>query len=255
MQRIAFTIVYEGEHHLKHKNFAEKMASMFDHWIVVEGYALPNGSTRWCKKLPVPPTSTDGTVQFMRDFANEHKNVHFYSKGDYYDSKDTQVNIAITILKKICRQCYLWEVDADEHWNEESLLQAEQFAGNSPLIGFKFQFNHYVGPGIIATGDWGSGFLNRLWKWTGQYFLTHEPAVLRGQRGVAEVPDVKFDHYSYYFPKDVSFKAQSYPDHERVGDNWPEIQVKPGNKYPMHISKLFGEDSKIGKSNSLIVQI
>lgn len=253
MQRIAFTIVYEGDHHLEHKNFAENMARMFDHWIVVEGYAMPNGSTRWCRKLQVPPVSTDSTVQFMRDFADTHKNVHFYSKGDYYDSKDSQVNIAIAILKKICGKCYLWEVDADEHWKEEDLKRAEQFADKSTSVGFKFQFNHYVGPGIIATGDWGSGHLNRLWKWTGQYFQSHEPAMLRGQRGVTAVPDVKFDHYSYYFKKDVMFKSKSYPGHEKVVQNWESIQ--PPNEYPMHISRLFGIDTKIGKSNSLIVQI
>lgn len=250
--RCAVTIIYEGVHHLKHLDFAEKMAQLFDHWIVVEGHSQAYGSTRWCNNIQVPARSTDGTIEFMKQFAATHKNVHFYHPNGYFNSKDHQANAGITILRQLSSKCFLWQVDADEHWTIESIEKAEQFALASSEIGFKFQFNHYVGPGIIAVGDWGSGYLNRLWKWNGEFFRSHEPALLRGQRITIPVPDIKYDHYSYYFEKDVRFKAIYYPDCKGIEATWPTIQ-KP-NDYPLHISKLFPV-GKHGKSNTQIVQI
>jgi len=104
------------------------MAAMFDHWIVIEGHSLPYGSTKWCKKIDVPPVSQDGTVEFMKEFAMLNKNVHFYSHGKYFVSKDEQVNFAIRTLRQITKSCMLWEVDADEHWKLEDISLAETIA-------------------------------------------------------------------------------------------------------------------------------
>jgi len=260
LSRIAFTIVYEGLHHLKHKNFAEKMAKMFDAWIVVEGYSLPYGSTNWCKKLDVPANSQDGTIEFMQAFARVHSNVYFYSATNFYSGKDDQVNVVIDILKKIApfdkrqgKEIFLWEVDVDEHWSEFDIQTAENIARKSTAIGFSFPFNHYVGEGLIAKGTWGSGYLNRLWKWQGQLFKSHEPALLVGQRKVEPIDVVRFEHYSYYFEKDVKFKSLSYSGHEQVYQNW--LKLKEQKEFPLHISFLFGKDSQIGKSKSFIHKI
>jgi len=247
------TIIYEGVHHLKHLNFAEKMAGMFDAWIVVEGYSKPMGSTWRCKDLNVPCNSQDGTIEFMQSFARVHNNVYFYSCNDFYKGKDDQVNVAIDILKKLTSDCFLWEVDADEHWTLQDIETAEAIAAKSKNIGFSFGFNHYLSDGLIAKGHWGSGYLNRLWKWSGQYFRSHEPALLQGQRIVEPIDAVKFEHYSYYFEKDVLFKSQYYAGHEQVHKNWlrlPELKV-----FPAHISFLFGKDSPIGKTKSYIHKI
>jgi len=250
--RAGFTIIYEGLHHLQHNDFAEKMADMFDHWIVVEGNSLPYGSTKWCNMVSVPASSQDGTIEFMEEFAKSHKNVHFYSRGAYFNSKDSQVNHCIEILRKITTSCYLWEVDADEHWQLKDIERAEEMASRVTENGFSFQFNHLLGPGIMATGDWGSGYLNRLWKWNGELFKSHEPAMLRGQRRTMPLDGVKFDHYSYYFKKDIEFKSKYYPGCENIVKNWDNIQQP--NTYPMPISRLFGENTRIGRSNSQIIQ-
>lgn len=257
--RVAFTIIYEGRHHLEHKGFAENMLKMFDHWIVVEGYALPYGSTRWCKRLNVPAVSTDGTGHYLQKLSEKHENLHYYSLGRYYNGKDHQVNVAIDILTEIMeakyneKKCWLWEVDADEHWRLEDLEKAEQIALTMDNIGFSFTFNQYVGEGLVAKGDWGSGALNRLWKWTGQYFKSHEPALLEGQKRCDVIPDVHFEHYSYYFDKDVKFKSQYYSGHENVYKNLNKIRT--AKEYPVHISEFFGKNTQIGKSNSYIYKI
>ncbi len=251
--RIALTIVYEGLHHLNHRDFALKMASMFDKWIVIEGYSLPYGSTSWCKRLDLPATSQDGTVEFMNQFCKDHPNVYFYSSGKHYNGKDDQVNLGIDIIRKLTKSCYLWEVDVDEHWKIEDIELAESIADKSKAIGFSFPFNHYIGKDMIAKGDWGSGYLNRLWKWSGQYFKSHEPAMLIGQRYTEAIKEVRFEHFSYVFEKDVKFKSQSYSGHENVYKNFHLLESDI--EFPAHISTLFGKDTKIGKTNSFIHKI
>lgn len=250
MKRIAFTIIYNGLHHLEHLGFWQFMVENFDYWVVIEGHARPNGSTKWCKRVDTTPRSSDGTHEFMVDLASKYDNIRYYSPGRYWLGKDLQVNKAMEIITGLCGKCYLWEVDADEIWTSEKLKAAEDYADRSVSDGFSFQFNHFVGENLIASGDWGSGTLNRLWKWRGQYFRSHEPALLVGQRSCEFIEGIKFDHYSYYFEKDVAFKSKYYSGHELVYDKWKQLQLC--QSFPVHISSLFGLHNKIGKSNSLI---
>jgi hypothetical protein len=252
--RIAFTIIYNGLHHMQHKGWAEFMVANFDHWVVVEGHSRPNGSTRWCKKLSIPARSTDGTHEYLMELASNTPHLHYLSPNRYWLSKDHQVNQALELARHYTQHAYLWEVDADEHWRAEDLSAAEQYADDSAATGFGFQFNHYVGPNLIALGEWGSGVLNRLWKWDGQPMRSHEPALLMGQRRTELVPDIKFDHYSYYFEQDVKFKSMYYKGHEAVYSKWLELQ-SGSNTYPMHISSLFGLNTQIGKTKSYIHEI
>jgi hypothetical protein len=252
--RVAFTIIYNGLHHLKHNNFADKMASMFDYWAVVEGHSLPYGSTRWCNRLDVNKESDDGTIEFMNEFCKSNNNTLFYSHGDYFHGKDQQVNLALSILRAVAElPCYLWEVDVDEQWNIESIEKAEQVADHLSGNGFSFHFNHYVGKDIIADGEWGGNTLNRLWKWRGENFKSHEPALLQGQRYVTPITGVKFNHYSYYFEKDVKFKSLYYKGHQNVLKNWSRINT--ADSYPIHISEFFGSETSIGKTNTYINKI
>lgn len=252
--RIAFTIIYNGLHHLQHKGFSQFMTDNFDLWVVVEGHARPGGSTRWCKKIPVLPRSDDGTHEFMTDMAATNPNVLYYSHGRYWSSKDDQVNKAIQIIRGITNKGYLWQVDVDEHWTADNLARAERYADGSDYTGFAFQFNQFVGVTddgrqMVATGEWGSGYHNRLWKWRGQLFRSHEPPMLLLQRAVAKVPGVRYDHYSYQFKQDVKFKSMYYTGHEHIFPNW---QALPSCRdWPQPISALFGQ-SKIGTSKSYI---
>jgi hypothetical protein len=111
---------------------------------------------------------------------------------------------------------------------------------------------------MVATGEWGSDYVNRLWNWSGQPFRSHEPAMLMGQGQTQKIEGIKFDHYSYVFDQDVKFKSRYYSGHESVYENWLKIQkeVKDGLlKLPCHISALFGDNSKYSKLNSYIHEI
>lgn len=251
--RVAFTIIYNGLHHLKHKGFTEFMLENFDYWAVVEGHSRPGGSTGWCKRLAVPPRSSDGTHEYLQELSKNNPKLLYFSPGQYHFSKDRQVNAALDLLRPHTKDSFLWEVDADEHWTVEKLEASESHAEKSIANGFCFQFNQFVGLNLVAKGEWGGGFLNRLWKWKGEIMRTHEPALLMGQRYVEAIPGILFDHYSYYFKQDVLFKGIYYKGHENVPENWEPLQLE--STFPVHISKLFGEGTQIGKTNSYIHEI
>lgn len=250
MNRIAFTIAYNCLHHLQHKNFTQFMLNNFDLWVVVEGQAKNGGSTDWCNPVDLPATSKDGTVEYLSAISED--NFIFHSRGTHHPSKDAQVNIAIGIIKTRYQAGMLWQVDVDEHWTTEKLEQAEGIAEISPHRAFAFQFNHLIKQDVVARGDWGSSYVNRLWKWRGERFATHEPAVLMGQKRVQPIQGIRFDHYSYIFAQDVKSKSLIYSGHQHVYDNWLKLSEVT---YPAHISVLFGSDTEIGKSNSYLHKI
>lgn len=249
--RAAITIIYNGLHHLQNKGFTEFMLANFDHWIIIEGVSKNGGSTSWCRNQNGYHKSVDGTLEFIKQLESKHDQVHVYSHHKHYASKDEQFNKGIAILKAKTDKCYLWQVDADEHWNIDDIEAAEHRLWRSICNVASFQFNHYVKDGIVATGDWGSGRVNRLWKWKGGFFRSHEPAVMVSQTAPLELPQ-KFDHYSMVFEQDVKHKAKSYRGHEDVYKNWIKLE---SFTYPCHISKLFGKNTPVGRGNSFLHKI
>ena len=236
--RVAFTIIYNGLHHLKNRNFAEFMLDTFNHWIVIEGHAKPGGSTSWCKNLNIPCRSTDGTHEELLGLSSLHNNLHYYSKGGYWESKDEMVTKAIDILSGITNECWLWQVDCDEVWTKENILNNERCLASRRHNCGRVQFRHIVGKTeggvMVARGRWGSGYVNRLWKWKGQDFVQHEPPEIEGQMAV-NLP-YRFDHYSMYFEQDVKFKSKYYKGYENLYENWKKMHE--GTKFPFRGSHL-----------------
>jgi len=250
--RVAFTIIYNGLNHLKNANFAEFMAKEFDYWVIVEGHAKPGGSTNWCYDLKIPVRSTDGCHEYLLDFSKAHDNVIYYSKGGYWESKDEQVNKAIQLIRKKITSCILWQVDIDEVWTSENLEVNEMHLKRSRKSCGKVQFNHIVGEMdgsyLVARGRWGSSFVNRVWNWNGEDFLTHEPAEIKGQRTV-NLPR-KFDHFSMYFKEDIIFKEKYY-GYENLYENWQDMHQR--GRFPMLVSRLL--DIKEAKGSRIYKQL
>lgn len=249
--RAAITIIYDSIQDLQHRGFSDFMVKNFDLWIIVEGSSKNGGSTAWCNRINTAPNSTDGTLEYVQNLASSYSHVHVYSQQAHYKSKDEQFNKGVEILKSLTNSCYLWQVDSDEHWTAEDLKEAERALRESESNVAEFQFNHYIINGDFATvavGDWGSSRCNRLWKWTGQDFERHEPAIMQGQT-VALFLSQRFEHYSYCFENKVKFKSLYYKDHQHVYRNWKRL---PRMQFPCHISQLFGRNTPTGKSNSFL---
>lgn len=249
--RAAITIIYNGLHHLTSKGFTDFMLSNFDLWIIVEGASKNGGSTSWCKTISNSHSSNDGTLEYVRQLEKENKNVIVYSHHKHYKSKDEQFNKGISILKTKTSSCFLWQVDSDEHWNIDDIETSERKLWKHPSNVASFQFNHYVKEDIVARGVWGSGRVNRLWKWRGQMFEKHEPAIMQAQKPALELP-AKFEHYSLVHEVDVKFKSRFYKGHEHLYENWKKLEHKT---FPLHISELFGTNNQFGRSNTYLYKI
>lgn len=250
--RCAFTIHYNGLHHLQHGDFAQRMLSFFDHWIVVDGHALPGGTTSWCNHLKYQPvSSTDGSLAYLKSLPG----VHLVTKKGYWASKDDMVKAAINRLKTITDQCTLWQVDTDEWWRKEQLLANEKsLKGKVGAVGFHHIVGEIGDDLLVVRGQWGNDYVNRLWRWSGEQFLSHEPAVLEGQGVVEKLPE-KFLHFSYYFEKDVEFKAKYYKNHGDIYKSWKELQKFKPEQFPCHIYRAFGRKSPIGRTNTRVYRL
>ena len=246
--RVAFTIIYNQLHQLQFRGFSEFMIANFDHWIVVDGLSGNGGSTSWCNDLNLTYHSTDGTVEFMRSLASDK--VHFIEAKQKWESKDQMVNAAIELLRSITRSCILYQVDSDEHYTIQSMQRAERFLNSATQKCVSLTPIHYVAPNRIAMGKWVTK-ANRVWKWKGEDFISHEPAMIYGQGKALAIP-VSFNHYSYVFDKDVQFKEKYY-GYINLYERWKLIQESLEEELP--ITALFNEEHPIGKTKTKLVRI
>ena len=263
MKRVAFTIIYNGLHHLKHNDQWKFIVDNFDQWVIVEGAAKNGGSTAWCNDHPGMSHSTDGTREFVSDLCSKYDNVKFITNfGDsYWESKDAMVNCALTNLAESYKDeefIFLWEIDADEQWSLDALEANEQALLKSGKNTGAVRWNHFVSHDLIAIGDWGGNLNTRLWIWAPgkQLFATHEPPIMQNSDAPIELPK-PCNHFGYLFEKDVYFKSQYYGGHENIYEPWLKLQVdKERNSlsFPLHISFMFGRSGWIGKSNSHIIK-
>jgi hypothetical protein len=258
--RIAFTIVLNGLHHIKHNDYYKRILNFFDYWVVVEGASNNTGSTSWCKEFPKDfhnnGKSVDGTNEFLSSIKKEYPNLIHIEPNGPWDNKDVQINKAIETIREITKECILWEIDIDEQWTEDQWrLSEELLLKNNAKTGC-FLCNYYVGKDILAIGDWGEGKIvpyRRLWDWKGEYFETHEPPNLKGGNGLGIlITNVKFNHYAYYFEQDVLFKNKWYSGHEEIYENWKKLQNE--TTFPKHISYLLGTNTHWGCSNTQIIK-
>lgn len=254
--RIGFTIIFNGLHHLKHKDYAEKLVGMFDKWIIVEGAAGNSGSTSWCKTISTRyqnnGNSVDGTVDYLKRLKAKYPDkITLILANGIWKSKDEMVNRAIRETDYY--NVFLWQIDIDEQWTRGMLASAERNLiscnGNTGM----FHCEYYVGKNLLARGEWGEGKLlpyRRLWRWRGQPFKSHEPPVLKGGNGKEVLLSQRFSHYAYCFDQDVRFKNEYYGNHEGIYDRWKKLQNE--KIFPQPISRLLTKGIW-GKSKTRII--
>jgi hypothetical protein len=243
MRSFGFTIVLNGLHHLQHQDQTDRLLKVFDRWAVAEGASSNTGSTYWCK--PALPAyhdngrSTDGTLEYLWELvAKNPKLLLAHSPEGCWPSKDEQVRAAVAELRKELdpgETVFLWEIDADEVWEEWDMRAAEQTLLKSGCKEGRFTCDYFLGPRHKARGMWGEGRRNeyrRLWIWSGEEVISHEPPAFAGLRTFANLPQ-RFRHYAYYFEQDVLFKSLWYGGHEGVYDGWKIMLGHEDGDYPL----------------------
>lgn len=243
--RVAFTILLNGFEHMHHNNYYSFLQENFDLWVIAEGVAKNNGSTSWCN---IPTTSfhknflsIDGSTEFLDELEKKYNNIKIVrSNQQFWNSKDEQVNACIQEILKHTNNSMLWQIDIDEQWTLEKIIQAEKELKEKKGKTGCFLSNYFIGPNQQVFGVWGEGIktpYRRLWDWNGEEFLTHEPPTLKGKNGPGFLLTPRFNHYAYYFKNDVKFKQLYYKGYEGLLERWENIQC---NRTTKHIKEFLG---------------
>ena len=261
IRRVAFTIILNGLHHLKHNNYADFISKHFDYWVIVEGASQNKGSTSWCKEMPSKyhknGRSIDGTVEYIKDLQKKYHNVVLVHSNGMWESKDIMVNRAIEEVQKITSSCMLWQIDIDEQWAFDQILKSEKELKDSNCKTGKFEVFQFVGHNLVIDGkDWSGEPFIRLWNWSGEKFNKHEPPTLDTLDKSIKLLSERMRHYAFYFEQDVKFKDEWYTDHEGLYENW--LKLKHEKILPQHITYLFPKfkgSLHISNSNNLDCRI
>lgn len=257
--RVIFSIIFNGLHHLLHNDQYRFILDNCDKWIVVEGASKSNGTTSWCKTMPDEyhknGASIDGTREFLHELSQLESKLIYVPSDGFWHSKDVQVNRAIEELKKITNECFLWEFDIDEQWTSDSMNQAEKEMQEEGIKSASFRANCYVGQNLLAIGEWGecvTGGYPRMWHWQGENFKCHEPPILEGtENKPSKLLSPRFNHFNYFFEKDVKFKDLWYSGHEHILERWKRLNSLPKEAFPVRLSALI--TGYWGTTNSAII--
>jgi hypothetical protein len=208
--------------------------------------------------------SIDNTLDYLKHLQKEHDNIFVKTnEGNLWQSKDHMVNRAIDVIKEELkiRKCYLWQIDVDEQWEEKKLFFAENALEFTNVKTGLFLCDYWVGKNLIVRGDWGESRLlpyRRLWNWAGEYFRSHEPPTLDPNNGRESLLPFRFDHYAYYFDKDVLFKDAWYNGYKGIYEKWLDLQQEAKDKpigYEWPVTKLLRRNSYWGRTKTVIVKV
>ncbi len=211
-------------------------------WIIVEGTAQNNGSTRWCQPQE-PRLSNDGTTEYLHEISSI-KNVTVMQQ-DYWQSKDEMVNAAIYGIDE---PCVLIQIDSDEIYRAETIDKiVSLFDSDDSLGAIKMPCRYFLGPKLVAEGkDCWSNKSNewlRAWRFNpGATFIKHEPPVLNVITGRTMNREesaghaLTFDHLAYVTEAQVAFKEKFY-GYTGVLNQWRALQRN--TFWPAKLSRFF----------------
>lgn len=277
-----FTIVINGQ------PFIEKHVDVFQslplkwHWHIVEGIAELKHDTAWSiqngGKIPASlhreGKSNDGTSEYIDKLKKMFPNqISVYRKpdGQFWDGKLEMVNAPLRSIKK---ECLLWQIDVDEFWTREQIMNAYQMFQENPKKFAAFYWCHYfVGPQLLILTRY--GYANnpnfewqRTWRFKPHFFwAAHEPPTLverdyggklkpvmnRGVFDHAETEErgLVFQHFAYVTPSQLVFK-ESYYGYKGALSSWEKLQEH--NHFPIKLSNYFdwvSDDTLVDTAHSM----
>lgn len=255
--RVAISIVFNAEKHLTEQFKNVELINKFDKWIFVEGASSSIMCTSWCKAMPEEyhkdGASVDNTRTIILDNIKKHPNIELITNHTFWPGKVEMFNEALADLDS---DCQLWEIDIDEYWKANQILDSEKILQNTGGDCASFHCDYMLADNIIVKGDWGESRTHgyrRLWNYkAGAKFTSHEPPVLEKVMFMVG-PDYmpRFKHLSYYYESDVIFKSKWYGNHQNIYEGWKDI-VTGVTKLPCNVTSLFRSTVPTDWKNTII---
>jgi len=262
-----FTLVLNGEPFIRYHIDLLKQLPFRWHWHIIEGVAELTNDTAWSVPLGGKVSSRfhknglsiDGTSAYISELAEEFPdNVTVYRKdcGAFWDGKLEMVNAP---LKNIGEEVLLFEIDSDELWTFEQILNVRNMFLDNPSKTAAFFWCHfYVGESLVTTEknqysktpayEW-----IRAWRYKPGYrWMSHEPPALCMKNDHGEWVDLTkvnpfrhdetekrglvFHHYAYVLEKQLEFKEVYYGYRNALAD-WRRLQ--DAEQFPVLLREYF----------------
>lgn len=275
-----FTIVLNGEPFIRHHLEIFQQLPCDWHWHIVEGVASLVKDTAWSvanggqikSSFHDQGRSNDGTSAYLDELAAAHPDrIHIYRKplGEFWDGKLEMVNAP---LPNIRETCLLWQVDVDEYWTLDQILEARKLFQEHPDRKAAFYWCHfYVGQDLVISsrdtyGNNSSYEWLRTWRFEpGDRWLSHEPPHLisawrhrfyrfkcvlgfkrkpsfRKKRiphfdhATTEARGLVFQHLAYVHDSQLSFK-ETYYGYKDALAKWKSLQDR--TDFPVALKDVF----------------
>ncbi|ACB49867.1 glycosyl transferase, group 1 [Crocosphaera subtropica ATCC 51142] len=249
-----FTIVLNGQPFIEyHINVLRQLPFKW-HWHIIEGVAELRHDTAWSlaaggeilEKIHNQGCSVDGTTEYLDNLQQQYPdNITIYrkQKGQFWDGKREMVNAPLTNIKE---DCLLWQIDVDELWTVEQIIQAKELFNKHPeKTSAYFWCWYFVGEKLIISSrycytqnphqEW-----LRVWRFQpGDSWEAHEPPRLVRSQPDGQIQDVAkinpflhketekygllFQHFAYVTPDQLDFK-ESYYGYENALQEWKDLQ-------------------------------
>lgn len=257
-----FTIVLNGEPFIRYHEMMLAKLPFRWHWHVVEGVAALRHDTAWSTAtggrvsddIHREGRSNDGTSEYLDDLARRFPGqVTIYRKppGEFWDGKKEMVNAP---LPNIDEECLLWQVDNDELWTVDQVVEMRRLFIAAPERGAAYYWCWYfVGPDkVISTRynyaqDPGHEWL-RTWRFRpGDHWAAHEPPTLvrpRPEGGEpvniatlapfthdeTEAHGAVFQHFAYVTEAQLGFK-ETYYGYAGATARWRALLAQKGSGF------------------------
>ncbi|WP_219762395.1 glycosyltransferase family 4 protein [Neoroseomonas alba] len=255
-----FTIVLNGEPFIRYHEAMLAQLPFRWHWHVVEGVAALRHDTAWSvaaggrvlDSVHREGRSNDGTSEYLDDLARRFPGqVTIYRKppGEFWDGKKEMVNAP---LPNIAEECLLWQIDNDELWTVDQIVEMRRLFLAEPERGAAYYWCWYfVGPDkVISTRrnyaqnpafEW-----LRTWRFRpGDHWAAHEPPTLvRPDPAGGEAVDIArqspfmhdeteahgavFQHFAYVTEAQLGFK-ETYYGYAGATARWRELLAHKGS--------------------------
>lgn len=262
-----FTIVLNGMPFIKYHINAFKDLPFEWHWHIIEGIADLKNDTAWSlsngghisDELHNEGLSNDGTTEYLDNLKKRFPgNITIYRKkdGEFWNGKVEMVNAPLT---NINQECILWEIDSDELWTAEQLIQGRQLYINNPHKTASFYLcSFFVGEKLLISsintyGNHTDYEWLRTWRYQpGDKWISHEPPKLcrlndsgdwidLGKidpftHAITKYHNLVFQHYAYVLPEQLMFKEKYY-GYNNALSHWERLQKQ--TDFPLKLRNYF----------------
>ena len=249
-----FTIVLNGKPFIEyHINIFKRLTCEW-HWHIVEGVAELKHDTSWSlatggeirNNIHKEGWSIDGTTEYLDHLQQQYpKNITIYRKpkGTFWDGKKEMVNAP---LENIDQESLLWQIDVDELWTVEQIIQTRKLFNEYPdKTAAYFWCWYFVGEKLVISSRYcytqnpNQEWL-RIWRFQpGDIWQAHEPPRLVRPQPDGQIRDIAkinpflhhetekngllFQHFAYVIPEQLDFK-ESYYGYKNALQEWKKLQ-------------------------------